>query len=86
VDVTRPRTTRSSLPLLQYRGAAPIPRAILGGETVTGVSIIELHPAAFDAGRVLDQVRVPLAPDEGCARCVAGGVVWLGGWVCLLLT
>lgn len=54
----------------QYRGAAPIPHAILGGDAVTGVSIIELHPAAFDAGRVLDQVAVPIEPDEGCARCV----------------
>ena len=54
-------------PPFQYRGSAPIPRALLAGDTRTGVSIIDIHAARFDAGRVLDQVEVPIHKDEGCA-------------------
>jgi methionyl-tRNA formyltransferase len=43
--------------LPQYRGAAPIQHSILNKEKETGVSIIELDPSRFDAGRILKQTR-----------------------------
>lgn len=49
-----------------YRGAAPIERALLNGDARTGVSIIELHRAQFDAGAVLDQVGAAIAPGDTC--------------------
>lgn len=52
----------SLLPL--YRGAAPIYRALLDGARETGVSIVTLDSTKFDAGRLLWQQRVPIAPDE----------------------
>ncbi|MEN9938982.1 MAG: hypothetical protein RLZZ387_5561 [Chloroflexota bacterium] len=50
----------SLLPL--YRGPGPVTGAILAGDAETGVSIIRLTPK-MDAGPVLAQARVPLAPD-----------------------
>lgn len=49
--------------LPKYRGAAPIQRAILAGETETGVTIMRMV-AALDAGPMLAAVRHPLAGDE----------------------
>lgn len=49
--------------LPRYRGAAPIHRAILAGDTVTGVSIMRIV-RALDAGPVLDQASHPIAPDQ----------------------
>ena len=46
-----------------YRGAAPIPWSILRGEHKTGVSVIEVHPRAFDAGDMLLQVEEDLFED-----------------------
>lgn len=43
--------------LPQYRGAAPINRAIMNGETVTGVTTFLLNPQ-IDEGAVLGQVKV----------------------------
>lgn len=42
-----------------YRGAAPVQRAIMAGETETGVSVFLLEPT-LDTGPVLEQVRVPI--------------------------
>ncbi|BFZ56636.1 Methionyl-tRNA formyltransferase [Savitreella phatthalungensis] len=39
--------------LPQYRGPAPLHRALLAGDTTTGVSVQTLHPHVFDAGQVL---------------------------------
>jgi methionyl-tRNA formyltransferase len=50
----------SLLPL--YRGPAPVAGAILAGDAQTGVSIIRLT-AKMDAGPILAQQHVPLAPD-----------------------
>ena len=50
-----------------YRGAAPIEHALLNGDARTGVSIIELSRAQFDAGAVLDQVGAAIAPGDTCA-------------------
>ena len=49
--------------LPKYRGAAPIPWAILNGETETGVSIMRME-AGLDSGPVLQRVATPIAPDE----------------------
>lgn len=49
--------------LPKYRGAAPIHRAILGGETVTGNSIIRLAPK-MDAGAVLAMSELPIGELE----------------------
>ncbi len=49
--------------LPRYRGAAPIQRAILSGEEVTGVSIMLLD-AGMDTGPVLSQARVPIGPED----------------------
>jgi methionyl-tRNA formyltransferase len=46
-----------------YRGAAPVQRAIMAGETETGVTTFLLEPA-FDTGPILQQTRVPIAPDD----------------------
>lgn len=49
--------------LPRYRGAAPVPWAILGGETETGISIMQME-AGLDSGPVLLRVATPIAPDE----------------------
>jgi methionyl-tRNA formyltransferase len=49
--------------LPRWRGAAPIQSALLAGDTETGVSIIRLVQA-LDAGPVLLQSRVPIAPED----------------------
>ncbi|XP_055363265.1 methionyl-tRNA formyltransferase, mitochondrial isoform X2 [Betta splendens] len=41
--------------LPRWRGPAPIFHAILHGDTVTGVTIIQIHPQRFDVGPVLNQ-------------------------------
>lgn len=46
-----------------YRGATPIPAAILNGDAETGVSIIKLV-AALDAGPIIAQQQVAIAADE----------------------
>ncbi len=43
----------------KYRGAAPIQRAILNGDDVTGVSIIEVAPE-MDAGDVYARIEIPV--------------------------
>ncbi|MBN2181424.1 MAG: methionyl-tRNA formyltransferase [Sedimentisphaerales bacterium] len=49
--------------LPKYRGAAPINRAIINGETKTGNSIIALADK-MDAGQILAQSEIEIAPDE----------------------
>ena len=49
--------------LPKYRGAAPVHRAILAGETVTGVTIIRVVKA-LDAGPMLRSVNRPIAVDD----------------------
>jgi methionyl-tRNA formyltransferase len=41
----------------RYRGAAPIYHAMLNDEKETGVSVIELDPDRFDAGKILLQKK-----------------------------
>jgi methionyl-tRNA formyltransferase len=49
--------------LPRWRGAAPIQATLLAGDTETGVSIIQLVKA-LDAGPILLQERVPIAPED----------------------
>jgi methionyl-tRNA formyltransferase len=49
--------------LPRWRGAAPVPAAILAGDPATGATIMRVV-LALDAGPVLDAVRVPIAPDD----------------------
>lgn len=49
--------------LPQYRGAAPINRAIIDGERETGVTTFLLN-REIDKGAILGQVRVPIGADD----------------------
>jgi len=49
--------------LPRWRGAAPVERAILSGDPVTGVCLMRLE-AGLDTGPVLDRVETPVAPEE----------------------
>ena len=49
--------------LPKYRGAAPIQRAILSGESETGISIMLLD-AGMDTGPVLSQKKVVIGPED----------------------
>lgn len=49
--------------LPEYRGAAPIQRAIIDGKEETGVSLMEMVEA-MDAGRVYDIARMPIAQSD----------------------
>lgn len=53
-----------------YRGAAPVPWAILRGETVTGITIFRLV-ARMDAGDILLQERLPVQPEDDAASLLA---------------
>jgi methionyl-tRNA formyltransferase len=48
--------------LPRYRGAAPIQRAVLAGDSETGVSIMRIA-SELDAGPVFSIARVPIPPD-----------------------
>ncbi|MBQ7562610.1 MAG: methionyl-tRNA formyltransferase [Lachnospiraceae bacterium] len=49
--------------LPKYRGAAPIQRAILSGEKITGVTIMQMNEG-LDTGDILLQRELAIAPDE----------------------
>ncbi len=49
--------------LPKYRGRAPVNWAVLHGETETGATLHEMT-AKPDAGRIVDQERVPIGPDD----------------------
>ena len=49
--------------LPRYRGAAPIHRAVIAGETETGVTIMRVVKA-LDAGPILASVRHPIGVDD----------------------
>jgi methionyl-tRNA formyltransferase len=49
--------------LPKYRGAAPVHRAIMAGEAVTGVTIMRVVKA-LDAGPMMATARRPIGPDE----------------------
>jgi methionyl-tRNA formyltransferase len=49
--------------LPKYRGAAPVHRAVIAGDTVTGVTIMRVV-TELDAGPMMAAVTVPIAPDD----------------------
>lgn len=49
--------------LPQYRGAAPINRAIMNGEHETGLTTFLLN-REIDKGAILRQVRIPILPED----------------------
>jgi methionyl-tRNA formyltransferase len=49
--------------LPRWRGAAPIPAAILANDAETGATIMRVV-LALDAGPMLDATRVPIEPDD----------------------
>lgn len=49
--------------LPKYRGAAPIQRCIMDGESVTGVTIMQMD-AGLDTGDMLLQEQTPIGPEE----------------------
>jgi methionyl-tRNA formyltransferase len=49
--------------LPKYRGAAPVHRAVMAGETETGVTIMRVVKA-LDAGPMLAKVTRPIGPNE----------------------
>src|SRR5438132_4793226 len=53
--------------LPKYRGRAPVNWAVLMGETETGATLHEMV-AKPDAGRIVDQERVPIGEDETAAE------------------
>ena len=52
--------------LPRWRGAAPIPAAILAGDAETGATIMRVV-LALDAGPMLDGARVPIEPEDTTA-------------------
>ncbi|MFN8532546.1 MAG: methionyl-tRNA formyltransferase [Dehalococcoidia bacterium] len=49
--------------LPRWRGAAPIPAAILAGDQETGVTIMQIDPG-LDTGPMLSKAALPIAPDD----------------------
>ncbi len=49
--------------LPRWRGAAPVQRAILAGDSVTGVTIMRMVER-MDAGEILSQEKTPIQPGE----------------------
>ena len=63
--------------LPRWRGAAPIPRAIEAGDTVTGVSIMQME-TGLDTGPVLAEARTPIH-DTDTAQSLHDRLAQLGG-------
>lgn len=53
--------------LPQYRGAAPINRAIMNGETMTGLTTFMLN-AEIDKGDIIGRVEMPILPTDNAGR------------------
>ena len=63
--------------LPQYRGAAPINWAVINGDTETGITTFFLKHE-IDTGEVIQQVRVPIAPEDN-AGTIHDKLMMLGG-------
>jgi methionyl-tRNA formyltransferase len=53
--------------LPRWRGAAPVERAILAGDTVTGVCLMDVEEG-LDTGAVYRRSEVPIGPEETAAE------------------
>lgn len=49
--------------LPKYRGASPISAAILAGDGVTGITLMQMD-RGLDTGGILDTIQVPIADDD----------------------
>jgi methionyl-tRNA formyltransferase len=49
--------------LPKYRGAAPVPHALLAGEAQTGITIIQMTDK-IDAGPIIAQQTIPISPQD----------------------
>jgi methionyl-tRNA formyltransferase len=56
--------------LPRWRGAAPIPAAILAGDEITGVTIMQMDEG-LDTGPILAQAQTPIRPDDTTASLTA---------------
>ncbi len=56
--------------LPRWRGAAPIERALMAGDAVTGVAIMRTVPA-LDEGPVVGRAEIPLGPDSDAGEVEA---------------
>jgi methionyl-tRNA formyltransferase len=66
--------------LPRWRGAAPIQRAIMAGDPVTGVEVMRMSEG-LDEGAVLLSAAVPIAPEDTAGTlseklAVAGAALW----------
>ena len=52
--------------LPRWRGAAPIQRAILAGDTETGITVMQME-AGLDTGPMILKRPIPIEPDDSCA-------------------
>ncbi|XP_051836813.1 methionyl-tRNA formyltransferase, mitochondrial isoform X2 [Antechinus flavipes] len=52
--------------LPRWRGPAPVVHTVLHGDTVTGVTIMQIKPKRFDVGPIIKQEAIPVPP-----RCTA---------------
>lgn len=76
--------------LPRYRGAAPIPAAILAGDQATGVTLMQMDEG-LDTGPILAQAELPIAADDstgsltaklahlGARLMIESLPAWLGG-------
>ena len=78
LDIPRlaPLNVHASL-LPKYRGAAPIQRAVMHGETKTGISIMRME-AGLDTGPVYARQALPIGPCD-TAGTVHDALACLGG-------
>ncbi len=56
--------------LPKYRGAAPINWAIVNGESTTGITTMRIE-AGLDTGPILQQIEMPIGPDETAPELAA---------------
>ena len=56
--------------LPKYRGAAPVQRAVLAGETKTGLTTMRID-AGLDTGPILEQREMEIRPDETAPELMA---------------
>jgi len=63
--------------LPRHRGASPMYHTLLNDEKVTGISIIELHPTTFDAGKILLQEKYDITPETTYMK-LAGDLSGMG--------
>ena len=63
--------------LPRWRGAAPIQRALLAGDTATGITIMQMDEG-LDTGAILLQEALPIGPDD-TAQALHDRLAVLGG-------